>query len=103
MSQSEGPSIYDAIVIGGGFAGLTAARDFADQGQSVVVLEARDRLGGRTWTRAVADTDQQVDVGGQWIEPQRQINVVREIERYGISVGRSPDALSYPTLLNGEH
>ena len=40
---------YDVIVIGAGFAGVTAARDLASAGRSVLVLEARDRLGGRTW------------------------------------------------------
>lgn len=37
----------DAIVIGGGLAGLSAARQLKNQGASVVVLEARNRLGGR--------------------------------------------------------
>lgn len=102
MAHSDNYAAYDAIVIGGGLAGLTAARDLTDQGHAVVVLEARDRLGGRTWTRAFADTDQNVDMGGQWIEPQRQINVAREIERYGIPTNHSPDPKSYPTLLDGE-
>ena len=44
---------YEAIVIGGGFGGLTAARDLHDAGHSVLVLEGRDRLGGRTWYKAV--------------------------------------------------
>ena len=44
----------DVIVVGGGFAGLRAARDLADAGRDVVLLEARDRLGGRTWTRPFA-------------------------------------------------
>lgn len=102
MSEFDTTATYDAIVLGGGFAGLIAARDLTDQGHSVVVLEARDRLGGRTWTRAFADTDLQVDIGGQWIEPQRQFNIVGEIERYGIPVGHSPEARSYPTLFAGE-
>ena len=38
------------IVVGGGFAGVTAAREAALRGRSVLLLEARDRLGGRTWT-----------------------------------------------------
>ncbi|MBP2320411.1 monoamine oxidase [Kibdelosporangium banguiense] len=40
----------DAIVLGAGMAGLAAARDLADRGKNVVVLEARDRIGGRMWT-----------------------------------------------------
>ena len=39
----------DVIVIGGGFAGVTAAREAALRGTRVLLLEARDRLGGRTW------------------------------------------------------
>jgi NADPH-dependent 2,4-dienoyl-CoA reductase/sulfur reductase-like enzyme len=40
---------YDVIVIGGGFTGLTAARDLSTVGKSVLLIEARDRIGGRTW------------------------------------------------------
>ena len=57
---------YDAIVIGGGIAGLTAARDLRAGGRSVLVLEARDRLGGRTWYREFAGTEQHVEIGGTW-------------------------------------
>jgi monoamine oxidase len=39
----------DVVVVGAGFAGLTAAREIARQGRSVMVLEARDRVGGRAW------------------------------------------------------
>jgi monoamine oxidase len=92
---------FDAIVIGGGFAGLIAARDLADHSHSVVLLEARDRLGGRTWTRPFADTEHMIEMGGQWIEPQRQFNIVREIERYGIATSHSAEPHCYPTLLNG--
>jgi monoamine oxidase len=40
---------YDVIVIGGGFTGLSAARDLSTAGKSVLIVEARDRIGGRTW------------------------------------------------------
>lgn len=40
---------YDVIVIGAGFTGLSAARDLSSAGKSVLIIEARDRIGGRTW------------------------------------------------------
>jgi NADPH-dependent 2,4-dienoyl-CoA reductase/sulfur reductase-like enzyme len=40
---------YDVIVIGGGFTGLSAARDLSTAGKAVLIIEARDRIGGRTW------------------------------------------------------
>jgi monoamine oxidase len=57
----------DVVVVGAGFAGLTAARELVGLGRSVVVLEARDRVGGRTRTDVVAGHP--VDLGGQWIGP----------------------------------
>jgi monoamine oxidase len=45
----------DVIVVGAGFAGVSAARDLHAAGQNVVVLEARDRIGGRAWSRPIGD------------------------------------------------
>jgi monoamine oxidase len=42
--------VPDVIVIGAGFAGLAAATELADRGVDVLVLEARDRVGGRVWS-----------------------------------------------------
>ncbi|MEU5302570.1 FAD-dependent oxidoreductase, partial [Streptomyces noursei] len=56
---------YDAVVVGAGFAGITAARDLADRGRSVVLLEAGTRIGGRTYTRPFTGReDLTVDLGG---------------------------------------
>ena len=53
------------LVVGAGFAGLTAASDLASSGYDVVVLEARDRIGGRAYTDR--STDINLDMGCSWI------------------------------------
>lgn len=58
----------DVIVIGAGFAGLTAARELVQRGVSVLVLEARDRVGGRVLNHPIGNR-QVIDVGGQWTGP----------------------------------
>lgn len=75
--------LYDVIVIGGGFAGLIATRDLKEKGKSVLLLEARDRLGGRAYFQTFPGTDKQVELGGTWVMPQYMKEVGREIERYG--------------------
>jgi monoamine oxidase len=57
-----------AIVVGAGFAGLAAARGLAGDGWEVVVLEARDRVGGRVHSRALADGSV-VELGAEFILP----------------------------------
>ncbi len=58
----------DVIVLGAGFAGLAAAERLADAGRRVLVLEARDRVGGRARTDHFED-GLWLDFGGQWIGP----------------------------------
>ena len=58
----------EVIVIGAGFAGLNAARHLRRAGIDVLVLEARDRVGGRVWTETTP-SGAVVDQGGQWIGP----------------------------------
>lgn len=55
----------DTVVVGAGVAGLTAARLLARAGQRLAVLEARDRLGGRTWTER--EGGRITDLGASWI------------------------------------
>jgi len=65
MSELHSP---DAIIVGAGYAGLTAARILTDAGKKVLVLEARDRVGGRIHTKHLPDGTY-IDLGGQWAGP----------------------------------
>lgn len=58
--------MFDCIVLGAGLAGLSAATDLTAKGRTVLVLEARDRVGGRVEAGTLSD-GQMVDFGGQWI------------------------------------
>ncbi len=60
------PPGFAAIVVGAGVAGLAAARDLANSGCDVVVVEARDRVGGRVWS-TMLDNGEVVELGGEWI------------------------------------
>lgn len=81
---------YDVVVIGGGFAGVTAARDSRRNGYRTLILEARNRLGGRTFTSRFAG--HRIDLGGTWIH-WSQPYVWAEKERYGLEVTETPEGL----------
>ena len=76
-------SATDVVVVGAGLAGLAAARRLVDAGAEVVVLEARDRVGGRTLTMPSADGTP-IDHGGQWIGPT-QDRIAALAERVGVT------------------
>jgi monoamine oxidase len=87
----------DVIVVGGGLAGVTAAKDLATRGFRTLLLEARDRLGGRTATQRIAGQD--VDTGGtyfHWFQAalwalvqQYELDVVErpQPDRFWVGVG----------------
>lgn len=70
----------DVCVIGAGYAGLTAARRLRAAGQEVLVLEARDRVGGRIWTEQLA-SGASIDRGGGWLGPRHDaiFGLAREV------------------------
>ncbi|MGZ6963745.1 MAG: flavin monoamine oxidase family protein [Acidimicrobiia bacterium] len=84
----------DVVVVGAGLAGLSAARALVAQGRTVVVLEARDRVGGRVHGQTLSDGETVVEVGGQWIGPG-QHRMIRLSAELGLE--------TFPTYNEGEN
>jgi monoamine oxidase len=91
---------WDAIVIGGGFAGITAARELGRRYDRVLVLEARDRLGGRTWYKKDALAGKSLELGGTWIH-WFQPHVWAELTRYGLDIIESPTPVRSVWFVDG--
>ncbi|XP_043913094.1 amine oxidase [flavin-containing]-like [Protopterus annectens] len=72
----------DIIIIGGGLSGLSAAKLLSESGLNVLVLEARDRVGGRTYT-IQGPVFQYVDLGGAYVGPT-QNRILRLTKELGI-------------------
>lgn len=72
------PANADVVVVGAGFAGLAAARELVKRGRDVVVLEGRDRVGGRSSTSTIAGVP--VDLGGTFVGPTQDVVVALAAE-----------------------
>ncbi|WP_370290009.1 flavin monoamine oxidase family protein [Nocardioides sp.] len=92
---TEPTSTHDVIVVGAGVTGLTAALRLTEQGKDVVVLEARDRVGGRLSTESHGPSGQESDfeVGGQWVSPD-QTALLAMVEELGLE--------TYPRYRQGD-
>jgi len=83
IPQSGGdPRKADVLVLGAGISGLAAARTLADSGRQVIVLEGRDRIGGRVWT----DTSLGVpmDLGASWIHHVKGNPITKLAGQFGV-------------------
>jgi monoamine oxidase len=93
MNQENVPEQADVVVVGAGLAGLIAARDLLAANVSVLVLEARNRVGGRLLNHTLKN-GAVVELGGQWVGPT-QDRVLALAEELGLRL--------FPTYAEGEH
>jgi monoamine oxidase len=81
----------DVIIVGAGFAGLAAAKALRAAGMEPLVIEARDRVGGRTCPGSIAGLT--IDLGGMWVGPT-QTSLDALAREYGVK--------TYPQYLTGK-
>ncbi|WP_166880532.1 NAD(P)/FAD-dependent oxidoreductase [Salinibacterium sp. ZJ450] len=91
---------YDSIVVGGGLAGLIAARELSQAGLRTLLVEARDRLGGRTNTADFAG--QPIETGGTYWDPDREPLAREEFTKYNLPIRYTKDQVAFRTRLNGK-
>ena len=87
------PEQFDVAVVGAGIAGLVAGRRLADGGANVIVLEARERVGGRTVNEPLSGSAQ-TEMGGQWVGPT-QDRVISLLAELGLE--------TFPTRTEGQN
>ncbi len=88
----------DVVIVGAGPAGLAAALTLQDSGLSVAHVEARDRIGGRTWTTATGRY-KGIDVGAHWLHARKSNPLAREAKKLGIAL---ISADKWPIVIDGE-
>ncbi len=88
-------SKFDVVVVGGGYAGVTAERDLADRSCAVALLAAHDRTGAAP-APGRPRRARGIEFGGAWIAADCIPNAAKESERYGIPFMQSANQLQAP-------
>jgi monoamine oxidase len=99
--------MHQVVVVGAGVAGMVAARRLTDRGLDVVVLEARDRVGGRLWSPRLPNGEV-VELGGEWISTGQAaaMGLAAELGLGLVSTGMdfiSRDPVGGPSIPEAEH
>lgn len=89
-SMSTGIESVDVVVVGAGLSGLQAALDVQNSGLSCVVLEARDRVGGKTLSHPLASGKGVVDLGAAWLNEKTQPKIYALAKKYGFETVLQP-------------
>lgn len=82
----QAPREVDVVVVGAGLSGLSAAHEVQKAGLSYAVLEARDRVGGKTWSVDATDKGKFVDLGAAWINDTNQSEAIALARSLGLQL-----------------
>ncbi len=93
MSGAAATRTTQVAIVGAGFAGLAAALELTERGIDCVVIEARERVGGRVLNQEIGD-GKVVEVGGQWVGPTQHA-LLEMAERMGVA--------TFPTHVEGKN
>ncbi|KAL3491535.1 hypothetical protein BJX62DRAFT_251362 [Aspergillus germanicus] len=83
LAHPHATKYVDVVIIGTGLAGLTAAHEITRAGLSCGILEARDRVGGKTWSMQLENGMGTIDLGAAWINDTNQSRVYGLAKRFG--------------------
>jgi monoamine oxidase len=89
-SSTDAIRNVDVVVVGAGLSGLTAALDIQKAGFTAAVLEARDRVGGKTLSKSLASGKGYVDVGAAWLKNTTQPKIYTLAKKYGFDTVVQP-------------
>lgn len=84
-SVAKMPSKVDVVIIGAGLSGLQAALELQKAGHSFIILEARDRVGGKTMTVPRPDGKGNQELGPAWINDSSQSMIWAYCEQFGLT------------------
>jgi monoamine oxidase len=83
--MSPSPKKHDVLILGAGLAGLSSAHRLLSQNPnlSILILEARDRVGGRTWSQPLPSGEGTIDLGAAWINDTNQSRMFELAQKFG--------------------